>query len=150
MTLDLRIENYLPPKVLEWAFENHLRIKLVESLPAGERGRYDVSSDEILLDSSLNCEEEGKRLTESLSLTCEPSAVYVALLFHEAGHFFSRKKLDEIGNFKGTDMETLVRVRQFRSDCERDAWHYAIERFSAWTFNMWDQGDYRKWRDNRK
>lgn len=145
----MKIENYLPSRVLAWAFAEHLKIKLVNSLPAGVRGTYNVTEDVILLDSTLDCKEEAKKLTERLCQSVEPAAVHVALLFHEAGHFFSRKKLDEIGHFQGTDMETLLKVRAFRNEREHEAWAFTIQRFSEWKFNMWDQSDFRKWRDDR-
>lgn len=143
MTLDL--SQYLPPKVLGYAFENHIRLKMVDRLENNTWGEYRVDDDMIVINAGLDLESTKKSLERILGLTLEESEVWTAVLLHEIGHFRMRRELNALEKIQGAnDIETLSKLRVFRSEMESQAWDYCIREFWNWRFDSRD--DYRKWK----
>jgi hypothetical protein len=146
MTLDL--SQYLPPKVLEYAFENHIRLKMVDRLENNTWGEYRVDDDMIVINAGLDLESTKKSLERILGLTLEKSEVWTAVLLHEIGHFSMRKKLNELDKISGSsDAETLIRLKSFRAEMELEAWNFCIREFWKSRFDSSVMQDYRRWRD---
>ena len=141
----MKIENCLPPKIREWCFENHVRVKVGILEDKETWATYSVDSDEIILNLNIDLPAVKKSLQHRLGLNLDDEEVWTAILLHEIGHFRMRRELNALEKIQGAnDIETLSKLRVFRSEMESQAWDYCIREFWDWRFSARD--DYRKWK----
>jgi hypothetical protein len=136
------LSDFLPPRIIQMAFEGHVRIRVVPSIK-GQAAGYDLQNDEILFSASASIDRKGlaQTLTRQMGTAVEPEACFVALFFHERGHWEKRKMLARIENCK-----SLGEARSFREEAEREARDYGRRRFWDWKFSPADQEDYDLWK----
>lgn len=133
--MEKQLEDLLPPNIIEYAFKNHMRIKL-GSMDPDTAAMYHNESDDIVLNPDLDIEAMAKRLSSSWGTKVEPEACHIALFFHEEGHWKQRTNYGEV------DLKTALARKQ---ENEIRADDFAIRKFWDWKLNSWEQFHYRKW-----
>lgn len=129
-----RLEDLLPPKILREAFEDHVSLKLVPSLPFGRWGIYNIDTDEIQLSAGMNLAAAAACYSQAFGLKISPEEAPVALFYHELHHWQRRRHLAQILD-SGPD----------RREAEGDANSFAAQKFMDWRIDLWAEADFHKW-----
>jgi len=134
-----KLQDLLPPCILQELYEKHVRCRVVPSVEKGRFAEYDIDRDEILLNGGADREAMASYYSRLLGRQVEAEAAFVLTIFHELAHWDRRKHLDAI-----KDCEPA------RAEAEREANAYAAKRFLDWKISPWDQQDYQQWKERLK
>lgn len=142
MESEIKLEHFLPPRIIDECFENHIRVKVVPSLSDNKWAEYNIESDEILFNASTDRRKLAQHLSERAGITVEPEMVFIYVLYHEIYHFNQRKHLNKI-----KDIQKLKEVWSFRREMEAEAEDYAIRKFWDWKLDCSAKADYERWKN---
>jgi len=130
-----KLEDLLPPRILQELYEKHVHCRVVPSLERGQWAHYNIDTDEILLSAEADREQMAAYYSKALGLKVEPEEAFLPVIFHELHHWEERRRLNT-----GKDSEGERREAEARAN------RYAARRFLDWKINLWMKADYQRWK----